>query len=184
MPDSNLPTEINKPSVPSTELRQGQILNAALDNLTQSQKQELMGTAAHEALNLEVEHRQRMARHDSAREAITDHIQTYHSLDKQGRTTRHKVTSDVQTGSGSMKVESKSGAPCFVATIAYGDACHPDVILLRNYRDTVLINHAIGRRFIAWYWRNGPKIAILVGWSHSLRSIARFFIKGIIFFLR
>lgn len=184
MSDSNLPTEVKKPSLPSTEIKQGQILKTALDNLTPDQKQELMGVAAHEALNIEVEQRHRMARHDAAREAIGDHIQTYHSLDKNGRTTRHTLTSDIETGAGKMKIESKSGATCFVASVAYGDFNHPDVVLLKEYRDSVLSHNAVGRLFINCYWRIGPFLAKAIGWSRILKGTARLFIKLFICYIR
>src|SRR6185369_9918466 len=155
--NNNISTETNKNEiVKQNEIKSGQIIQAALNNLNDEQRQELLGIAAKEALNLEVQHRQRVARHDSAKEGISDHIQAYGSLDKSGRTTRHTLTSDIETGSGKMKIESKSGATCFVASVAYGDINHPDVILLRHYRDTVLNNSSIGRAFVAWYWRNGP----------------------------
>lgn len=48
---------------------------------------------------------------------------------------------------------------CFVASAAYRDRHHPDVVLLRQFRETVLRNSVIGRCFIKFYWWIGPKLA-------------------------
>ena len=166
-----------------SDVKPGQIIQAALNNLSDEQRQELMGVAAREALNLEVQHRQRIGRHDSAKESITDHIQTYHSLDKDGRTTRHTVTSDIDTGSGKMKIESKSGAPCFVATVAFNDENHHTVQFLRSYRDNVLSNYKLGRYFIDWYYINGSKLASLVEHRQCSKKFIRALLNGIVTFL-
>lgn len=48
---------------------------------------------------------------------------------------------------------------CFVATAAFGDAMHADVVALRHFRDHHLVKTAAGRWFIAVYWRVGPVLA-------------------------
>jgi uncharacterized protein YkwD len=55
-----------------------------------------------------------------------------------------------------------SGGGCFVATAAYGDRLHPDVVDLRRFRDEVLVDHAAGRTFIRIYRVIGPPLARLV----------------------
>jgi hypothetical protein len=40
---------------------------------------------------------------------------------------------------------------CFVATTAYDDRNHPDVVLLSKFRDEVLTRSSAGRSFIDWY---------------------------------
>jgi hypothetical protein len=78
---------------------------------------------------------------------------------------------------------SSSGGGCFIATCAYGDYDHPDVMYLRLFRDLVLADYAPGRRFIRFYYRVGPSIATalapyprLKGWvraglSHAVRGM-------------
>ncbi|RGP35203.1 calcium-binding protein [Pseudotabrizicola alkalilacus] len=53
----------------------------------------------------------------------------------------------------------ETSAGCFVATAVYADPNHPDVWLLRWYRDEVLRSCTLGRLFIAVYWVVGPRIA-------------------------
>lgn len=165
-------------------LKAGSIIDSALSRLNNDQVQNLVAKAGDEALRLEVKHREQNMDYIAGKRDIDNHIDAFKMLDKNGKFTRNKVETDVKTGAGSMKITSKSGATCFVASVAYGDTDHPDVILLRGFRDNVLIHHDIGRSFISWYWRNGPKLADAIGWSRTLRSTARFFIKGLIFFLR
>ncbi|MEY1557990.1 CFI-box-CTERM domain-containing protein [Yoonia sp. R2331] len=50
-------------------------------------------------------------------------------------------------------------ADCFVATVAYSDGNHPEVWLLRWYRDTIMRRSYIGRALIVLYWWLGPQLA-------------------------
>lgn len=52
-----------------------------------------------------------------------------------------------------------SGGSCFVASAAYGDLRHQDVVDLRSFRDEVLLPHPIGRALIRAYWWIGPELA-------------------------
>jgi len=105
-------------------------------------------------------------------------------LEKGGRTVRQSVTSDIKTGAGNMRIESKSGATCFVASVAYDDPNHTDVMFLRDFRDRVLSNCESGRYFIAWYWKNGPKLAGFVRRSALLQVTARALISRAVKVLR
>lgn len=55
-----------------------------------------------------------------------------------------------------------AGGGCFVATAAYGDRLHPDVMALRRYRDLVMSRSAFGRVLIRAYWIIGPQLARIV----------------------
>ena len=73
---------------------------------------------------------------------------------------------------------------CFVATAAYGDPTHPDVIFLRAFRDQWLVKRAWGRAFIALYWRVGPKMAGCVRRSPRLAAPSKRLIAAIVVALR
>jgi hypothetical protein len=165
-------------------LQAGSLIEVSLSRLNTNQAQNLMSKAAEEALRLEVKNREQNMDYVVGKKATEDHIDTFNMLDKQGRLVRQSVTSDIKTGAGSMRIESKSGATCFVASVAYDDPNHPDVMYLRGFRDSVLNQSAKGRAFIAWYWRNGPKLAKFVGKSAVLRNGARLAISGIVEFLK
>jgi hypothetical protein len=75
---------------------------------------------------------------------------------------------------------SSSGGGCFVATAAWGDRLHPEVVWLRNWRDRVLVNYAPGRAFIRLYWRVGPVMARYVRPHRPSGKVARVVIRGVI----
>lgn len=66
-----------------------------------------------------------------------------------------------------------TGGGCFVATCAYGNADHPDVMFLRLYRDLELSRHAAGRLFIRFYYALGPYLADMIRPYPPLRAAAR-----------
>lgn len=131
-----------------------------------------MAKAADEALRLEVKTRELHIDYVAGKKTIEDHVYTFAMLEKQGKLTRQKVVSEVKTGAGNMRIESKSGATCFVATATYGDADHPNVRFLRAFRDDCLVRTSIGRTFIGWYWVIGPKLASQVCKYSLLRSLS------------
>jgi hypothetical protein len=162
----------------------GSIIDQALSNLSAEQRQALMGKAADEALRLEAKMREQNLDYVVGRKAVEDHVQTFGEVDKRGRLTRHSVVSDVKTGAGNMRIESKSGAACFVATAAFRDAQHPTVDYLREYRSTVLVRSAGGRAFVGWYWKNGPKLAWLVDRSRLAQLVSRTALRGLVHLIR
>lgn len=165
-------------------LEAGSLISQSLSRLSEHQKSELLAKAGEEALRLEVKDRSQGIDEAYGRKAIQDHIDAVQILKTDGRLTRQKVVSNVKTGAGDMKIESKSGATCFVASVAFDDPNHPDVMFLRTYRDTVLQNSKLGRSFIAWYWQTGPKLATLVSRSTAMKNFSRFFISKIVLCLR
>lgn len=76
-------------------------------------------------------------------------------LDDEDPRPDHEDQDEDDDGSGS----GASGGACFVATAAYGDPMHPDVVALRAFRDTYLVRSGSGRAFIRFYWWFGPKLA-------------------------
>jgi hypothetical protein len=73
---------------------------------------------------------------------------------------------------------------CFVATAAYRDPLHPDVVFLRSVRDTVLVHYLLGRIFIAAYWKIGPILARPVSRSLLLAKFAVFILRGMVSIIR
>jgi len=165
-------------------LSSGSLIEQAVRGLSEEQAKNLMVVAAEKVLDLEVKAREQLIDHEFGRKSAEDHVELFNNLDKQGKMTRQHIVSDIKTGAGNMRIESKSGATCFVASVAYDDPNHPDVMLLRWYRDNMLCYSTLGRRFIDWYWRCGPKLAKVVGRSLILRRGTRFGIAQIVRLLR
>lgn len=70
-----------------------------------------------------------------------------------------------------------SGGSCFIATAAYGDRTHPNVTILRRFRDEVLVRYRSGRAFIRFYWIIGPRMAKGVSHDRVIGHLARLIIS-------
>lgn len=62
---------------------------------------------------------------------------------------------------------------CFVATAAYGDYDHPQVRVLRAFRDHVLESSSAGHALVRAYYASSPPLARFIAASDLRRSIAR-----------
>lgn len=78
----------------------------------------------------------------------------------------------------------KADSSCFVATAAYRDASHPDVVFLRAFRDQWLVRYRWGRVFIAVYWRIGPVMAQYVRHNDKLSRASKCTIAALVRGLR
>jgi hypothetical protein len=70
-------------------------------------------------------------------------------------------------------VSSGGSDGCFIATAAYGSYLHPQVQMLRNFRDEWLLTNAPGRAFVAFYYRNSPPLADYIARHPIVRGITR-----------
>lgn len=82
---------------------------------------------------------------------------------------------NVNTGSGG-----SSGGNCYIATMAYGDYDHPQVIILRKFRDNVLCKSVLGRSFINFYYRFSPKIVEQLQGKDRLNKLIRFCLDQVV----
>ena len=175
--DRNLPANPadNKRAVQLHDngLRAGNLIDQALSRLDPEQVKALGVKAGEAALELQKRQTQQNIDYTTGKKVIEDHVDTFGMLEKGGRTTRQSVRTEVNTGAGKTVIESKSGATCFVATAAYGDRHHPEVVFLRWYRDNVLSQSVAGRAFTRAYWSVGPQLAKVVAPNPRMRSLTR-----------
>lgn len=82
------------------------------------------------------------------------------------------------------EIQAASDATCFVATAAYGDPMHPDVVSLRAFRDNHLKRYLAGRAFIKIYWVVGPALARYTFPGGRSGYMARGFLRVLISALR
>lgn len=68
---------------------------------------------------------------------------------------------------------SSGGGGCYIATMAYGDHNHPQVMILRQFRDNVLAKSAFGKCFIKTYYHYSPKLVEKLKNSKLVNSIIR-----------
>ena len=71
---------------------------------------------------------------------------------------------------------------CFIATAAYGNYDHPNVQLLRGFRDRYLLTNCFGRIFVDMYYRYSPALARFVSNSKPIKALVRFSLIPIIGF--
>jgi hypothetical protein len=181
--DKNLPAQLpaNKPpQLHNNGLGADSIMNQALARLNPQQVENLMGEAAKKRVELDAKRLQQEIDHQAGRMEAQSHIDTVNMLPKNGLLTSQKVTSHIKTGAGKMDIESRSGLTCFVASAAYSDPNHPDVMFLRAFRDNVLIKSCFGRSVVDWYWRIGPRLARVVESSEVLRSVSKYLISKLV----
>jgi len=70
---------------------------------------------------------------------------------------------------------------CFVATAAYGNYNHPMVLVLREFRDSLLVNSDAGRRLIGIYYTIGPSLAGLIQERPWARLLVRLVLLPVVF---
>ncbi|MEN0058931.1 MAG: CFI-box-CTERM domain-containing protein, partial [Bdellovibrio sp.] len=80
-----------------------------------------------------------------------------------------------------LKASDKERPRCFIATAVFENGSAPEVLSLREFRDFTLRSSALGRKFIAFYYRVSPGIACLLDKHPTLkpaiRACLRFLIK-------
>lgn len=74
--------------------------------------------------------------------------------------------------SGTTNTSLKSGG-CFIATAVYRSDTAPDVIVLRTFRDNVLLPSRIGKLFVNTYYLFSPPLAEVISSRPFLRKIVR-----------
>ncbi len=74
-----------------------------------------------------------------------------------------------------------SGGGCYIATMAYGDYDHPQVKILRQFRDDILAKSIMGKWFIKTYYHYSPKLVEKLKnkntVNYTIRKILNQFIK-------
>jgi cold shock CspA family protein len=65
------------------------------------------------------------------------------------------------------------GGYCFIATAVYQDTYHPNVMLLRNFRDTYLMTNNFGKKFVKHYYRLSPPFADYIENKKLLSAIIK-----------
>ncbi len=72
------------------------------------------------------------------------------------------------------------GGHCFIATASFGDYFRPRVVILRQFRDSILAQTEIGRDIISIYYRYSPPLARVIAHTPILRPFTRFILLPLI----
>jgi hypothetical protein len=74
---------------------------------------------------------------------------------------------------------------CFIATATYGSVMAPEVIILRRFRDDILLFSKLGTTFVKLYYFVSPPLAILISKHKGLRTVTRLImLKPVLYFIK
>ncbi len=71
------------------------------------------------------------------------------------------------------------GGGCFIATEIYGSYDAPEVMVFRNFRDTVLNHSKIGRIIISIYYKFSPLIVKIMQRNKTTKKLLSIFTKAV-----
>jgi hypothetical protein len=72
---------------------------------------------------------------------------------------------------------------CFIATTAYGSYLDSNVVLLRDFRDRILLKNKLGKKFVEFYYKHSPPIANTITKYEILRIATRLALTPIVYIL-
>jgi hypothetical protein len=71
---------------------------------------------------------------------------------------------------------------CYIATMVYGDYDHPQVMVLRDFRDSYLDKREWGKRFIKFYYKHSPNWVEHLKSHHKINRMIQACLDSFIFF--
>lgn len=90
--------------------------------------------------------------------------------------TKSRYQENLKTLNSMYNRSNSGGGGCYIATMVYGDYDHPQVMILRNFRDNFLSNYSLGRSFIEFYYKYSPS------WVKTMKNmkVVNFFIRFVL----
>lgn len=85
-------------------------------------------------------------------------MDTIGSIDMDAKTQKYFNNNRSTLRSINSRLNPSDSGACYIATMAYGNYNHPQVVVLRHYRDLFLAQSSWGRWFIKFYYRHSPRL--------------------------
>ncbi|MGQ9696132.1 MAG: CFI-box-CTERM domain-containing protein [Thermodesulfobacteriota bacterium] len=82
------------------------------------------------------------------------------------------------------EIKIKGGGGCFIATAAFGSYLDPRVQVLRSFRDNYLLNNALGRAFVSFYYEMSPPLAEYISKHEFLITATRWALTPLVYALQ
>lgn len=82
------------------------------------------------------------------------------------------------------RLNSSDSGACYIATMAYGNYNHPQVVVLRHFRDLFLAQNSWGRWFIKSYYRHSPRLVERLRNHDLANKFIRKVLDGFILFIK
>jgi hypothetical protein len=101
-------------------------------------------------------------------------VRAYNSADNSNYSNEANATTLSAGGGGG------GGGGCFIATAAYGSSMEPHVMVLRDFRDSVLLTNNVGRSFVELYYNYSPSVADFIASHDTVRFIVRWSLMPIV----
>lgn len=95
------------------------------------------------------------------------------------RTYNYKTSTYVPKPSSSFS-NSKKSEGCYIATMVYGNYDHSQVIVLRRYRDEVLLQSVLGRLFVKVYYWLSPELVKMLQGHEAINAFIRSILDKIV----
>ena len=98
--------------------------------------------------------------------------------------TRNRYQTNLSTLTRMYNQSNSGGGGCYIATMVYGSYEHPQVMILREFRDNFLSKYLIGRCFIKFYYKYSPSWVETMKNMKTVNLFIRFLLNKIILIIK